>query len=392
MLPTCVSCHAKSNGMIAIYRHPNGLDDMFLSVTGIEVEPNDYLCVPCYDELKSAHRFKQRSIQNNVIRLSGQSQLEVTNTTPDKECEPNSTNCKSEAELQISSPPLVPLYESVAQEDEEQEERLAVEEFLLDDNEQKDEEVEQHHDESEKEPTEHYEEDDVVKQSEDTTHAEHDQAHSLDDASPTSFPRLPKVHNLMCEYCFKEFKQLSEKIEHSVAHQTENKPYQCFYNGCSGSFKDRVGLRAHVRIHASFKRFGCRYCSKRFHTCGNRNAHERTHTGEKPFVCTKCGAGFAESGNLKNHMRLHTGKKPYLCKICDKSYRTHYSHTVHMRSHTNDRPFVCDACGKGFYSSGKLTIHLRTHTRERPYECISCDARFADRCGLRRHHMSKHAA
>ncbi|KFB45416.1 hypothetical protein ZHAS_00013347 [Anopheles sinensis] len=194
--------------------------------------------------------------------------------------------------------------------------------------------------------------------------------------------RLPRVHSMMCEFCFKEFKSLPDKIDHTESHRTEQKPFKCFHEGCSSSFKDRVGLRSHVRIHASVKRFGCRYCLMRFHTRGNRNAHERTHNGEKPFVCPKCGKGFAEGGNLKNHIRFHTGERPYPCTICDKSYRTHYSRSVHMRSHTNERPFVCDDCGKGFYSTGKLTIHRRIHTGERPYDCDSCDARFIERCDL----------
>ncbi|XP_040162988.1 uncharacterized protein LOC120900274 [Anopheles arabiensis] len=69
-MQTCVSCRVKNNGMIAIYQHPNGLDEMFHSITDIKVQPEEHLCVPCYDDLKVAYRFKQRCIQNTAPRLS----------------------------------------------------------------------------------------------------------------------------------------------------------------------------------------------------------------------------------------------------------------------------------------------------------------------------------
>ncbi|XP_058116077.1 zinc finger protein 32-like [Anopheles ziemanni] len=419
MLPTCLSCHVKSNGMIAIYQHPNGLDEMFQSITAIVVEPNDHLCVPCYDDLKSAHKFKQRCIQNNVTRISRQAK-----TINDEHPTEHNASCSADVSTtcDVSLPMLEVSKAPNGQKPEEEVEQAVVDdpqqdqtkdrpkehdlkgehvEFIIDINVEPTEE--EHLEPAEKDAdfvlvhVASEEEENGDSSTSMLQDEEHEQTHNSqneeqeEETEPTKpSTRLPRVHSMMCEFCFKEFESLPEKIDHTETHRTEQKPFKCFHNGCSSSFKDRVGLRSHVRIHATVKRFGCRYCLMRFHTRGNRNAHERTHNGEKPFVCPKCGKGFAEGGNLKNHIRFHTGERPYPCTMCDKSYRTHYSRAVHMRSHTNERPFLCHDCGKGFYSTGKLTIHQRIHTGERPYDCDSCDARFIDRCGLRRHKIKVH--
>ncbi|XP_035796363.1 zinc finger protein 415-like [Anopheles albimanus] len=399
MLRKCISCHTQSNGMIDIYQHPNELDVMFHSVTGIQVEHNDHLCVPCYDELKAAYRFKERSLQNNIQRLTAKS-ASTLSTVGDT---------ATSLEVCIVGEPLSaiektneqPRQESVPQLDEERHLNgieLSVEEFVIHHTQQEVENGETGNDNecanestkeqlpSQDELTSDGVEGEVIPATRATRKANASPRKSL--AKKTH--NLPKVHSLMCEYCFKEFTKLAEKIEHSGTHQSETKPYKCFHDGCGGSFKDRVGLRSHVRIHAPEKRYACSQCPMRFHTNNNRMAHERTHNGQKPFVCPKCHKAFAESGNLKCHIRFHTDERPYLCTVCDKSFRTHYSRTVHLRSHSNDRPFVCEECGKGFFTSGKLTIHRRTHTRERPYKCGDCESRYGDSSALRRHQRKVH--
>lgn len=120
----------------------------------------------------------------------------------------------------------------------------------------------------------------------------HQAAESTDDgeqSTPGLLATLPTVHNLMCEYCFQEFTALTEKYAHETAHMSETKPYKCPH--CQSTFKDKVGLRSHIRIHSAVKRYKCQYCEMRFHQRGNLTAHERTHVGAKPFLCPHCGKG-----------------------------------------------------------------------------------------------------
>ncbi|KXJ68601.1 zinc finger protein OZF-like [Aedes albopictus] len=438
---SCVACRTRGSGMVAIYHHPNGLDQMFTSVTAVEVEPEDHLCIPCYDDLKAAHLFKQKCIQNNILRISrpstGRSRVEVGQGQEVVAPQPNVV-VPSKVELV----PSAEISTTTIADGDILEEHLVIRSDVSED------EVEEEEDDAElleedvivegkvildglvpaetAEPDEADSAEDVkpgpshdLVQSADEqafATAPEEEAHSIrcdecnkafkklhllqrhmkachqgadstDDCGEQStagaLATLPAVHNLMCEFCFQEFSVLAEKYEHETAHMTEPKPFKCPH--CQSTFKDKVGLRSHIRIHSAVKRFKCQYCEMRFHQRGNLTAHERTHVGAKPFLCPQCGKGFAESGNLKNHIRYHTGERPYACSECPKRFRTHYSRTVHYRSHSNERPFRCGECDKGFYSSGKLIIHRRVHSGEKPYKCGSCPAKFADSSGLKRH-------
>lgn len=440
-----------------------------------QVEHEDHLCIPCYDDLKAAHLFKQKCIQNNILRVSrpGRSTAaEEKRASPDKDSTP-STNTKDETVpiAEISTTSVVReadileehLYLSEGDEEESRDEDGGTETEVMKISLANIEEVPGssiHLEnstavESKQAPVPsssvqlgikiveavklepiHCEEcgksfsktslfQKHVKschQAESTDEAS-DQQQQQDEPEHGSLATLPTVHNLMCEFCFQEFPQLAEKFEHEASHVSEQKPYKC--PQCRSAFKDKVGLRSHIRIHSSVKRFKCQFCEMRFHqrgnlkgkfvypwhniydiSCNTISAHERIHVGAKPYLCPHCGKGnkltklrsisyrllfiplgFAENGNLKNHIRFHTGEKPYSCSQCTKRFRTHYSRTIHMRSHSNDRPFKCShaGCDKSFYSSGKLIVHRRVHSGEKPYHCDTCSAKFADSSGLRRH-------
>uniref|UniRef100_A0A182PF20 C2H2-type domain-containing protein n=1 Tax=Anopheles epiroticus TaxID=199890 RepID=A0A182PF20_9DIPT len=283
-MQTCMSCNVKSNGMIAIYQHPNGLDAMFHSITDIMVQPEDHLCVPCYDDLKVAHRFKQRSTQNNALRLSSQvakttqteakinrssdvsttcsvaelqtNQLKTEDSTFHNEAKSTETVVRSEVSEQIDNDNFID--NEVIQIDaievvdallvpEQDEEDVPVTQLISTTKEKR-----------------------IKTESTTTREGRVENKDNEGTSAPvkgeTHLPRLPKVHSLMCEYCFMEFELLDDKIEHTAMHQTEAKPFKCIHGGCDAAFKDRPGLRAHVRIHAPVKRYGCRYCAMRFHT------------------------------------------------------------------------------------------------------------------------------
>ncbi|XP_062534286.1 zinc finger protein 502-like [Armigeres subalbatus] len=434
----CVACRTRGSGMVAIYQHPNGLDQMFTSVTGIEVEHGDFLCIPCYDDMKAAHLFKQKCIQNNILRVSRPSTLRPRSEDEDQKSDtlvqqtvevisPKTEIVRnSEISTTISDTDILEEHLVIRPDisDAEREEHQDRDAELLEEDETNDKKVTLRDilpvrssepnvanytndiEPSSYEAFDGTQDAGSVSDESQSIRCEvcgktfeklqflhrhmkvcHPAAESTDECgeqqSPGALATLPTVHNLMCEYCFQEFTVPAAKYEHETQHMSEPKPYKCPH--CQGTFKDKVGLRSHIRIHSAVKRYKCQYCEMRFHQRGNLTAHERTHVGAKPYLCPQCGKGFAESGNLKNHIRYHTGERPYACSECPKRFRTHYSRTVHYRAHSNERPFRCTECDKGFYSSGKLIIHRRVHSGEKPYKCSSCPAKFADSSGLKRH-------
>ena len=381
MQTVCLACNIKGSGMIAIYQHPNGLHEMFEGVSGVSVNmienlkmlgngtflfycqllPDDHICILCYDDLKAAHNFRKKCQQNNFTRLQSNKITEVpvkSNTTQKPtEIQEITTTTSQIIENAIDQEVLVVFKQSeIGIEDNGDIETMELIEEELVDN---------------------------------SLEIEDDDPETTDnqDAKSKRLNIFKRLHEKMCQYCFKEFETVDQMNEHLNIHKNEDRPYTCIYEKCNAKFKDKVGFRNHFRIHSSDNKYSCRFCEKKFNQKGNLVSHERIHEGKKPFSCPHCSKAFAESGNLKNHIRTHTDERPYTCSVCEKKFKTHYSHKVHLRQHTNERPYACDNCGKSFTSSGKLNIHKRIHTGDRPFKCLftGCPARFTDSSGLKRH-------
>ncbi|KAH3871789.1 hypothetical protein DPMN_035003 [Dreissena polymorpha] len=52
------------------------------------------------------------------------------------------------------------------------------------------------------------------------------------------------------------------------------------------------------------RKFGCKYCMKKFHNKYGRDRHERIHTGEMPFSCPSCKKAFRDNSTFRKHTRL----------------------------------------------------------------------------------------
>ncbi|PAA81946.1 hypothetical protein BOX15_Mlig026111g1 [Macrostomum lignano] len=66
---------------------------------------------------------------------------------------------------------------------------------------------------------------------------------------------------------------------------------------------DIDSARPPQRGESSERRYGCRYCGKRFALMNVLRVHERIHTGERPYKCQACGKAFNQSGEPR--LQLH---------------------------------------------------------------------------------------
>lgn len=142
------------------------------------------------------------------------------------------------------------------------------------------------------------------------------------------------------EGCGKSFKTTQCLRQHNHRVLTA-KLHKCDWNGCEKQFGLPVELAIHQRRHGD-ETFECDECDKRFFTSIALSEHQRqSHTEDKPFNCDfeGCKKGFVRKAELIRHSRRHTGVKLCACTkrreliiFVTTSRTTPNSRCVHVRN------------------------------------------------------------
>lgn len=158
---------------------------------------------------------------------------------------------------------------------------------------------------------------------------------------------------------------------HDLTELSNNKKYECVYDGCSRTYTSMGNLKTHLKAHEGRFDYKCDHdgCDKAFLSSYSLKVHRRIHTGEKPYSCESdgCDKSFNTLYRLNAHKRVHTGEL-FDCEFdsCPKQFTTKSDLRKHTRTHTGEKPYQCkvDGCGKAFKASHHLRSHSGTHQNE----------------------------
>ena len=180
-------------------------------------------------------------------------------------------------------------------------------------------------------------------------------------SSTSSNGTKKKIHICPAPNCTKEFKYKSHLERHMASH-SKSKPFKC--PTCKKSFGHQYYLQDHIRYNhikdgAKDRKHICSICNKTFRLKINLTNHYRIHTGEKPFKCKNCNKAFTQKGNCDAHYRACIGIKPFECKTCNKTFTRKMYLQQHERTHTGIKPFKCNICDKAFAIKSNMVKHKR---------------------------------
>uniref|UniRef100_A0A8C9HHR7 Zinc finger protein 275 n=1 Tax=Piliocolobus tephrosceles TaxID=591936 RepID=A0A8C9HHR7_9PRIM len=230
--------------------------------------------------------------------------------------------------------------------------------------------------------------------------------HGDSDRKSGSPQNLPIEHHFACKECGDTFRLKVLLVQHQRVH-SEEKGWEC--GDCGEVFRGVAEFNEHRKSHVAAeprpgpsrvlenatengeqmeregKPFECEECGKRFKKNAGLSQHLRVHSREKPFDCEECGRSFKVNTHLFRHQKLHTSEKPFACKACSRDFLDRQELLKHQRMHTGHLPFDCDDCGKSFRGVNGLAEHQRIHSGAKPYGCPHCGKLFRRSSELTKH-------
>lgn len=212
--------------------------------------------------------------------------------------------------------------------------------------------------------------------------------------------RLKENCNYVCDLCAKRFKYKSHLKRHILQVHSSSCFFECYFQGCSKSFKTRDSLRNYNKTHY-YELHKCLKCCKLYTGERNLELHiKRIHPSssrpiikERSFKCSICHKAYIHEKHLKLHSKVHHKKTcSYVCDLCQKKFKVKDKLNRHfLFFHSGFRPYKCNfqACSKSFKTSESLSIHNKTHYTEL-CKCLICNKFLSDKKSLKRHEERVH--
>ena len=192
-----------------------------------------------------------------------------------------------------------------------------------------------------------------------------------------------------CEYCVKQFNNLSTMNVHINNVHLKIKKFPCTH--CDKAFQANNRLREHLKMEHSdgIKKFQCDDCGKCYLTSEKLKFHKKHMHGPKNFKCDNCSKYYVSQGDLNAHMKLSHGQQDENCPHCNKSFTVENRLLDHIkRVHT--KPHRCNQCDKGYGSTYLLEVHIQSAHKEKSKKCTLCSDMFSTSELLKNHHSHAH--
>lgn len=188
-----------------------------------------------------------------------------------------------------------------------------------------------------------------------------------------------------------------ESNQSKEAIESEDNKYKC--DECSKSYKNRISLQKHEKIHG-ITTYQCDRCNKCFSQSASLKNHRQTHP---PLECSQCFSIFSSQTEFDEHVETHAPPalkkrkkkadkaldKPkvnqFVCHVCkwdSKNFNKLRAHCV--KSHKVVL-FQCNYCYEIMKSKEEKEKHKDYDCPKNEFKCRSCLKRFPYDSTLKRH-------
>ena len=104
----------------------------------------------------------------------------------------------------------------------------------------------------------------------------------------------------ICDTCGKEFRTVRNLTNHRRIHLGTE--FACEVQDCGQKFTTRDMLKEHVNhVHLNIRPFECETCSRSFKSKVMLKSHQKIHSEVLGYICPYCGKGFKQSSVLYRH-------------------------------------------------------------------------------------------
>ncbi|NXN33704.1 ZN692 protein, partial [Nycticryphes semicollaris] len=160
---------------------------------------------------------------------------------------------------------------------------------------------------------------------------------------PKRIRKAAKKEILLCDFegCGKIFSNRQYLNHHKKYQHVHQKTFTCSEPSCGKSFNFKKHLKEHEKLHSDKRDYICEFCARSFRTSSNLIIHRRIHTGEKPLQCEICGFTCRQKASLNWHMKKHDAASFYRfsCDLCGKKFEKKDNVTAHKsKSHPEAPP------------------------------------------------------